>query len=99
MLLILRSSSAFSFSSTSLVLLRLFFSLGKSAARGWRCPTGAWIVGWLSEFFGTVEPCANTGLPVRTTSATDRIIFRILVLPFYFLSRAGTSIVAQLRRP
>src|ERR1700712_1150628 len=80
MLLILRSRSAFSLLSGSLGSLK-FFSLGTSPARGWRCPTGAWTSG-LSEFFGTVEPCANaSGQPARTRSVTDKIIFRILVLP------------------
>src|SRR5712671_1112834 len=82
MLLILRSRMAFSLLKGSFGSFR-FFSLGTSPARGWRWPTGAWTVG-CAEFFGTVEPCANaSGQPVRTISATDRIIFRILVLPFF----------------
>src|SRR3954471_14307698 len=106
MLLILRSSAAFSLLSGSFGSLR-FFSLGTSPARGWRWPTGAWTVPppplpLPPEFFGTDEdPCANASAPpIRTTSAVERIVVRILVLPFPVSSyRAGTSIVAQLRRP
>src|SRR5258708_6238809 len=79
MLLIFLSRAAFSLLSGSFGSFR-FFSLGTSPARGWRWPTGAWTVG-CAEFFGTVEPCANaSGQTVRTISAADRIIFRIVVL-------------------
>src|SRR5882672_9659177 len=109
MLLILRSRAAFSLLSGSFGSLR-FFSLGTSPTRGWRWPTGAGITPPPPpppEFFGTDDdPCANaSGPPIRTTSAIDKIVFRILVLPFVFLPAAlssyrdGTSIVAQLRRP
>src|SRR5215207_10448967 len=96
MLLILRSSAAFSLLSGSFGSLR-FFSLGTSPARGWRWPTGAWTVPpppapppLPPEFFGTDEdPCANASAPpIRTTSAIERIVVRILVLPSscFFLS-------------
>src|SRR5882724_8452345 len=101
MLLILRSRAAFSLLSGSFGSLR-FFSLGTSLARGWRWPSGAGIVDAPPpEFFGTDDdPCANaSGPPIRTTSAIERIVFRILVLPFPFFYRVGASIVAQLRRP
>src|SRR5215216_475898 len=96
MLLILRSRAAFSLLSGSFGSLR-FFSLGTSLARGWRCPTGAWIVPLPPaplppppEFFGTDDaPCANASAPpIRTISAIERIVFRMLVLPSscFFLS-------------
>src|SRR3954470_8061164 len=102
MLLILRSSAAFSLLRGSFGSLR-FFSLGTSPARGCRWPTGACIVPpppLAPEFFGTDEdPCANPSAPpIRTTSAIERIVVRMSVLPCLFY-RAGTSIVAQLRRP
>src|SRR3954447_10268242 len=106
MLLILRSSAAFSLLKGSFGSLR-FFSLGTSPTRGWRWPTGACITPPAPppvppEFFGTEEdPCANTSAPpIRTTSAIERIVVRILILPFVvFFYRTGASIVAQLRRP
>src|SRR3954471_17550507 len=95
MLLILRSSAAFSLLKGSFGSLR-FFSLGTSPTRGWRWPTGACITPpppppVPPEFFGTDEdPCANTSAPpIRTTSAIERIVVRILFLPSFcfFLSR------------
>src|SRR4051794_5851031 len=95
MLLILRSSAAFSLLSGSFGSLR-FFSLGTSLARGWRWPTGAWTapppppLPPPPEFFETDEdPCANASAPpIRTISAIERIVFRMLVLPSFcfFLS-------------
>src|ERR1700692_276549 len=92
MLLIFLSRAASSLFTGLFGSLR-FFSLGTSPARCWRWPTGAGTSG-LSEFFGTVDdpPCANaSGPPIRTSSAIDRIIFRILVLPFetHFIASAG----------
>src|SRR4026207_1754028 len=107
MLLILRSRAAFSLLSGSFGSLR-FFSLGRSLGRGCRCPPGPWITPpppLPPEFFETDDdPCANaSGPPIRTSSAIERIVFRILVLPFGHLLvsvyRAGTSIAPQLRRP
>src|SRR6476660_9923474 len=88
MLLILRSRAAFSLLKGSFGSLK-FFSLGTSPTRGWRWPTGACITPPLPpplapEFFETDEdPCANASAPpIRATSAIERIVVRILVLPF-----------------
>src|SRR5882757_7531972 len=94
MLLILRSRAAFSLLKGSFGSLR-FFSLGTSPTRGWRWPTGACITPpppppVPPEFFGTDEdPCANASAPqIRTTSAIERIVVRILILPFAVFSTA-----------
>ena len=105
MLLILRSRAAFSLLS-GIVRIDLFFLVGKIA--------GAWLPMADRRLYrrrrrlptrilrADVDPCANaSGLPIRTTSAIDRIVFRISVLPLrpFVHYRAGASIVAQLRRP
>src|ERR1700716_3522234 len=80
MLLSFLSSAAFSLLRRSFGL-SMFFSLGTSAARGWRWPTGA---GGGPAFLTAVElpPLwANaTGAPIRVTSAIDRNILRIPAL-------------------
>src|SRR3954449_7707613 len=85
MLLILRSSAAFSLLKGSLGSLR-FFSLGTSPARGWRWPTGANGVDpevappdvdplWLPV-------CATAAPPSKTTSDTATMIFFMSLPPF-----------------
>src|SRR6478609_8297483 len=98
MLLILRSRAAFSLLRGSFGSLR-FFSLGTSPTRGWRWPTGAWITPPPPpppppEFFGTDEdPCANASAPpIRTISAIERIVVRIVVLPSLVIAPAHRSL-------
>src|SRR3954454_24727633 len=83
MLLIFLSSAAFSLLSASFGSLR-FFSFDTPPPRGWRWPTGASIAGLFESFATLDEPlCAKAaGSPIRTSSAIDRIVVRILVLPF-----------------
>ena len=91
MLLILRSRAAFSLLSGSFGSLR-FFSLGTSlsarlAMTDRRLHHPAAPPPLAPEFFETDEdPCANASAPpIRATSAIERIVVRILVLPFCIL--------------
>src|ERR1700730_11320041 len=87
MLLILRSSAAFSLLNGSFGSFR-FFSDGTWSARGWRCPIGASIgasrtIGGFLAAGGDppVPVCANAdGPPTRVSSAIVVISFRILIL-------------------